>query len=92
MGGNVIPYFPAQVQPTQQQERIHFSNIVKMFANQNICYSCGFDVEDWHTSTTCNQKKQGHQDGFNCANYMEYERVNHPFCHKAMHKTMYTSF
>jgi hypothetical protein len=22
---------------------------------------CGFDVEDWHTNATCNQKKQGHQ-------------------------------
>ncbi len=27
-----------------------------------------------------------------CANYMEYEQANHPFCCKAMHKTMYPSF
>jgi hypothetical protein len=49
MGGNVIPYIPAGVQPTQQREQVHFSNIMKTFANQNVCYSCGFDVEDWHT-------------------------------------------
>jgi hypothetical protein len=92
IGGNLIPYIPARVQPTQQRERVHFSNIVKTFANQNVCYSCGFDVEDWHTSATCNAKKRGHQEGFNCTNYMEYECANHPSCPKTMHKTMYLSF
>ncbi len=42
-------------------------------------------------SATCNKKKPGHQDGFTHYNYMEYECVNHPFCRKAMHKTMYPS-
>jgi hypothetical protein len=92
MGCNVILYIPAGVQPTQQRERVHFSNFVKMFANQNVCCSCGFDVEDWHTSATCNDKKQGHQDGFNCTNYMEYECAKTPFCCKAMYKTIYLSF
>ncbi len=63
-----------------------------MFANQNVCDSCGFHVEDWHTSATCNAKKRGNQDGFNPAYYMEYKCPNHPFCCKAMHKTMYPSF
>jgi hypothetical protein len=92
VGGNVIPYILAGVQPTQQWECIYFSNTVKDFANQNVCYTCGFDVEDWHTSATCNQKKQGRQDGFNCSNYMEYKHANHPFCRKAVHKTKYPSF
>jgi len=56
-----------------------------------MCYSCGFDVEDWHTSRTCPYKKQGHQDGFTRANYMQYKQVGYPFCKKAMHKTMYPS-
>ncbi len=86
---NVIPYIPAGVNPPQRNQR--FSNIVKVFANQNMCYTCGFDVEDWHMSATCNKKKLGHQDGFTHSNYMEYERANHPFCCKAMHKTMYPS-
>lgn len=89
-GAGIIPYIPAGIQPhAQQQPQVRFSNITKNFANQNVCYSCGFDVEDWHTSATCNRKKQGHQDGFTRSNYMEYERANHPFCRKAMHKTMY---
>jgi hypothetical protein len=89
LGSNVIPYIPTGVQPTQQKEWVHFSNIVKMFANQNIYYSCGFDVEDWHTSATCNEKRQCPQDSFNCTNYMEYKRAaNHSLCHKAMRRTL----
>ncbi len=63
--------------------------MVKQWANQNVCFSCSFDAEDWHTSATCNHKKAGHQDGFTRSNYLEYERANHKFCTKAMHKTMY---
>ncbi len=29
------------------------SNIIKRYANMNACFSCGFDVEDGHTSNTC---------------------------------------
>jgi hypothetical protein len=86
---NVIPYIPAGFNPPQQNQR--FPNIIHFFVNQNVCYTCGFDVEDWHTSATCNKKKPGHQDGFTRSNYMEYEHANHPFCCKAMHMTMYPS-
>ncbi len=47
------------------------------------------NVEDWHTSATCNRKKSGHKDAFTLSNYMEYKRANHQFWHKAMHKTMF---
>ncbi len=40
MGGNVILYIPVGVQLTQQREQVYFSNIVKTFSNQNVCYSC----------------------------------------------------
>ncbi len=30
-----------------------YSNIIKWYANWNICFSCGFDVEDGHRSKTC---------------------------------------
>jgi hypothetical protein len=89
--GTNIPYIPVGANPPPPQCNPNFSNIVKAYANQNVCYLCGFDVEDWHTSATCNQKKPGHQDGFTCSNYMEYERANHPFSQKAMHKRMYPS-
>jgi hypothetical protein len=93
IGGNqMIPYIPSGAQQQMQPPpNRRFSNIVKLFANQNVCFTCGFDVEDWHTSATCPNKKSGHQDGFTRSNYMEYERANHQFCRKAMHKTMYPS-
>jgi hypothetical protein len=92
LGGNqMIPYIPAgaQQQQVQPPQNPRFSNIVKVFVNQNACFTCGFDVDDWHTSATCPNKKAGRQDGFTCSNYMEYERANHQFCRKGMHKTMY---
>jgi hypothetical protein len=48
-------------------------------------------VEDWHNSGTCNNRKEGHQTGFTRSNWQEYERANHQFCRRAMHKTMYPS-
>jgi hypothetical protein len=83
---SMIPYMPAGIHQPLQQQYLKYSNIDKTFANQNMCYTCGFDVEYWHTSATCIRKKPGHQDGFTRSNYMEYARANHPFCRKAMHK------
>jgi hypothetical protein len=72
-GGNqLIPYIPANIHPVQHQNPC-YSNVVKQWANQNICFSCGFDVEDWHNSSSCPRKKPGHQDGFTRTNYFEYE-------------------
>ena len=89
VGGDLmIPYIPAGVQqPPPSNPR--YSNVVKQWANQNVCFSCSFDVEDWHNSSTCTQKKVRHQDGFTRSNYLEYKCANHQFCHKGMHKTMY---
>ncbi len=86
VGGNQLnPYVPGG-----QQQPVMYSNKKKYFHNQNVCYSCGFDVEDWHTSATCPQKKQGLQDGFTRANYTQYEQAGYPFSKKVMHKTMYS--
>ena len=30
-----------------------YSNIIKWYANQSVCFSCGFDVEDGHMTKTC---------------------------------------
>jgi hypothetical protein len=42
------------------------SNIVKMYANWNVCFTCGFDVEDGHTSKNCpaHWHKMNHQEGY----------------------------
>ena len=47
-----------------------YSNITKTFANWNVCYTCGFDIEDGHTLVTCPQgwRKPNHQEGFNWNN------------------------
>jgi hypothetical protein len=82
-GTQLVPYVPGGQQQSNQP------NTTKYFSNQNVCFSCGFDVEDWHTSATCPRKKQGHQDGFTRANYMQYEHAGYPFCKKAMHKNVY---
>ncbi len=73
----LIPYVPGGTQ--QGQPSTLYSNKTKYFANQNVCYSCGFDVEDWHMSATCLYKKQGHQDGLTSAHYMQYKQVGYSF-------------
>jgi hypothetical protein len=90
-----IPYLGSQQMNSSTPHPAHngrnpgFSNITKRFANQNVCFSCGFDVEDWHRSNTCQNKRPGHQDGFTRLNYLDYERAHHQFCRKGMHKTQY---
>ncbi len=86
----MIPYIPSGVQ-IQAPPKLQFTNISKNWANQNVCFTCGFNMEDWNTSVTCPNKKQGHQDGFTHSNNMEYEHANHQFCCKVMHKMMYPS-
>ena len=38
-------------QPAAQAEA--FLNLTKAFANWNVCFTCGFDIEDRHTLVTC---------------------------------------
>jgi hypothetical protein len=56
LGGNTgLPgaAIPPAMQPQQQPRTANFSNIYKRYNNWNVCYSCGFDIEDGHTSMTC---------------------------------------
>ena len=43
-------------------------------------------------SNTCPIKKEGHQNGFTYANYMQYDQAGYQFCKKAIHKNIYPSF
>ena len=78
--------------PTQQYQQpttaVPYSNTTKYFANHNMCYSCGHDVPNWHTSVTCPQhlRKQGHQDGCNHTNWQQYKAMGHSPSMKASHK------
>ena len=62
---------------------------VKRFANWNACFSCGFDVEDGHTSATCPLmwRKPNHQTTYtreNAASFAAYGP-----CTKGQHKTQF---
>ncbi len=42
-GNQMILYIPVGMHPTQHQN-LHYSNVVKQWANQNVCFSCGFGI------------------------------------------------
>ncbi len=57
----MIPYGGGIAQPPpgmrQQRKKLDFSNIYKIHNNWNVCFSCGFDIKDGHTSITCPFKR-----------------------------------
>ena len=63
-----------------------YSNIIKKYANWNVCFSCGFDVEDGHTSKTCPApwRHTNHPEGFDRNNAGQYIAAGYD---KAMHKS-----
>jgi hypothetical protein len=79
---------PPVMQPHQQPRTANFSNIYKRYNNWNVCYSCGFDVEDGHTSMTCPFWKAFHQMGFRKENAQQYIAAGHAPCIKGMHKSV----
>ncbi len=79
---------PQAMQPHQQPRTANFSNIYKRYNNWNVCYSCGFDVEDGHTSMTCPFWKVFHQTGFTRENAQQYIVAGHTPCIKGMHKSV----
>ncbi len=85
---------PGGLQMTTQTRRPEFSNTTKHFPNWNVCFSCGFDVEDWHTSAACpmDWRKQHHQEGFTCANAQQYITAGYKPCQKGMHKTVLPTY
>jgi hypothetical protein len=86
---NAIPPVPSALPPNQQVQNPAFSNVTKRFNNWNMCSTCGFDVEIWHTSQTCPVKHNNpyHQDGCTRENAQAYIAAGHRICKKAMHKT-----
>ena len=85
-GGGVAPF-------TQQNAPCiaapMYSNIIKWYANWNVCFSCGFDVENGHTSKTCPAPwtRVNHQEGYTYANFGQYISAGYDVCTKVMHKS-----
>ena len=85
-GGGVLP-FAQQAMPRNAAPM--YSNIIKKYANWNVCFSCGFDVKDGHTWKTCPApwRRANHQEGFDRNNTGQYIAVGYDACTKAMHKS-----
>ena len=84
--GGIAPF--AQQTPARNAAPM-YSNILKVYANWNVCFSCGFDVEDGHTSKTCPAlgRQANHQEGFDRTNASQYISAGYDACTKAMHKS-----
>jgi hypothetical protein len=92
----MVPYGGGITQPptgVQQQERRNpdFSNIYKVHNNWNVCFICGFDIENGHTSITCPFKRWNHQDSFTRKNARQFIAAGYDPCTKGMHKTVLPS-
>jgi hypothetical protein len=69
-------------------------SIVKRFANNNVCYSCGFDLKDGHTSVTGPREwqKTNHQEAFTRKNAQVYIAAGWDECTKRKHKNLFLGF
>ena len=77
-----IPLPSSVTQPRQPAPLNYF----KHFNNWNVCFSCGWDVPAWHTSKTCQWRKQGHREEVDRTNAQAYKDAGHDVCMKASHK------
>ncbi len=82
---------PATPGVKQQRRNLDFSNIYKVHNNWNVCFRCGFDIEDGHMSVMSPFKKWNHQDLFTCKNAQQFIAMGYDPCTKGMHKTVLPS-
>ncbi len=71
-----------------------YSNITKMFAISNVCYTCGFDIKEGNTLVTCPRgwRKPNHQEGFDRNNAQAYINAGWKPSTKRRHKTQFPGF
>jgi hypothetical protein len=73
MGASIVPAFVPGVPgvgAAAQNTAPMYSNIVKRYSNINVCFLCGFDAENGHTSRTCPQawRRANHQEAYDRSN------------------------
>jgi hypothetical protein len=85
-GGYYAP--PPQAQQVQAPL---YSNLMKRYANWNKCYSCGFDMEDGHTSQMRPQhlRKPDHNCYYTWQNAQQYVNAGYGCSTKNCHKTVF---
>ena len=97
MGGSIVPAFvpgaPGGIAAARNAAPM-YSNIVKRYSNMNVCFSCGFDVEDGHTSRTCPQawRRSNHQEAYDRNNARQCIDTGYDACTKAKHKSQLPNF
>ena len=93
-GGAIVPYTGAaqiflQVGGIMVPPRMNppHSNVTKRYNNWNTCYSCCFNVADWHNSHTCNNRKPSHMELHTRANALVFINRSDPnVCTAGIHK------
>jgi hypothetical protein len=94
---NMVPYgggtgqLPAAPGGQPHHHNAEFLNIYKQHNNWNVCFSCGFDVEDRHTPGTCPFKKWNHQVSYTRNNAQQFIAAGYDPCTKGMHKSVLPS-
>jgi hypothetical protein len=86
--GGSIAQIPPPLGVQQQTCNPYFSNVYKWYNNWNVCFSCGFDIENGHTSITCPFWKMNHQQVYTCKNAQQFIAAGYDPCTKGMHKTI----
>jgi len=97
MGASIVPPFVPGVSGVGAAARNTapmYSNIAKRYSNMNVCFSCGFNVENGHTSRTCPQawRRANHQEAYEWGNAQQYINAGYDACTKAKHKTQLRNF
>ena len=95
-GGGIPAFIPTTiggVTPARNTAAM-YSNIVKKHNNMNACFSCGFDVEDGHTSRTCphDWRRTNHQEAYDRNNAQQYIDAGYDPSTKAKHKSQLPNF
>jgi hypothetical protein len=87
--GGIVPAFAGGYAPASRGWRgAEYSNQNKLHNNWNVCFSHGFEVENGHTSATCEWRKMDHQEGFTCLNAQGYIDAEYDPCTRGMHKNV----
>jgi hypothetical protein len=72
----------------QQTPNPDFSNVHKRDNNWNVCFLCGFDIENGHRSIMCPFHKINHQQAYTRKNAQQFIAAGYNPCTKGMHKTI----
>jgi hypothetical protein len=88
MPGQFVPHGGGIVPPVVQQQTCnpYFSYVYKWCNNWNVCFSCGFNVENGHTSLAYPFKKLNHQHMYMGENAQQFIAAVYDPCTGGMHK------